>query len=234
MNILLVAATRQEIAPTVALSEPMAAPSELPEACQFAGHRLHILVTGVGMVATACHTAAALRATRYDLAVNAGVAGAFNRALPPGTVVQVIEDHVAEFGAEDGDSFLSVFDLGLADPDGWPYSRGKLVNPMEVEGFPGNLSVLAGIPKVTGITSNTVRGSEPGISRIRRVAPADVETMEGAAFFHACLLERQPCLQIRAISNFVTVRDRSSWKMEEAIHNLNQVISTLLRNPGAE
>ena len=46
--------------------------------------------------------------------------------------------------------------------------------------------------------------------------------MEGAAFHYVCLKEHVPFAQVRAISNFVTPRDKSQWQMKKAITNLNK------------
>jgi len=47
-----------------------------------------------------------------------------------------------------------------------------------------------------------------------------VESMEGAAFMSTCLIHKVPFAQVRAVSNLVERRNRESWKMAEAIHNL--------------
>ena len=62
-----------------------------------------MLTTGVGMVATAAWCSQALAQTRYDLALNFGMCGSFDRALELGTVVHVRSDRIAELGAEDGE-----------------------------------------------------------------------------------------------------------------------------------
>ena len=62
-----------------------------------------MLVSGVGMVATATWCSHALARERYDLALNLGVCGSFDRTLPLGTVVHVVTDRLAELGAEDGE-----------------------------------------------------------------------------------------------------------------------------------
>src|SRR6185503_5495115 len=95
MRILIVAATAAEIAPL----------QQRPE--------IAILITGVGMVAAAARTSGALARTRYDLALNLGICGSFDPALLPGTVVHVVSDGMPELGAEDGDAFLTLEDLGL-------------------------------------------------------------------------------------------------------------------------
>ncbi len=45
--------------------------------------------------------------------------------------------------------------------------------------------------------------------------------MEGAALHYVCLQEQIPFVQIRSVSNYVGERDKTKWKMKEAIENLN-------------
>src|SRR5262245_65766721 len=67
------------------------------------GRELHVLATGIGMVATAAWCSRTLAESRYDLAINIGLCGSFDESLAPGTVVHVVSDGLAEIGAEDGD-----------------------------------------------------------------------------------------------------------------------------------
>jgi len=62
-----------------------------------------------------------------------------------------------------------------------------------------------------------------------RFPEAQVESMEGAAFFYACLQKGIEPLQLRAISNYVVPRNRESWRMQEAIVALNEQLQELLR-----
>ena len=52
--------------------------------------------------------------------------------------------------------------------------------------------------------------------------------MEGAALHYVCLQEKVPFIQLRAISNYVGERDKSKWKMQEAITNLHNELLKLL------
>src|SRR5437773_1560818 len=126
MRILVVAATEEEIAGLRAFSTSaraeregamMDAPRRLGrEGGQASGrspHHIELLTTGVGMVAAAARTARALAQTPYDLALNFGVCGSFDRALEVGRVVHVVSDRIAELGAEDDDSFLTIDQLEL-------------------------------------------------------------------------------------------------------------------------
>jgi futalosine hydrolase len=224
MNILLVSATFFEIRPLLDKFRLVGRSDDQLSTYRFKNTVIDVLIPGVGMVQTAYFLGRHLAQKTYNLAINAGIAGTFNHSLPIGSVVNVIEDCVPELGAEDGDNFLSVFDLGLTEPDSPPYKGGRLINDSLIPEVFSNLEVLMKLPKVTGITSNSVRGSIESISRIKRIAEADLESMEGAAFFFACLSAKVPCLQIRAVSNRVEERDKSQWNLDLALKNLNNVL----------
>ena len=211
MRILLVSATPQETAPVAAALR------------RFTSHQLDLLVTGVGMVATAARTARALAGARYDLALNLGVCGSFDPALAPGTVVHVVSDRLAELGAEDDEAFLTVQHLQLLGDDEPPFTGGRLVNAAPPAGV-----VLAGLPAVDGITVNTVHGNARSIAAITARFHPQVESMEGAAFMYACLVHGLPFAQVRAVSNVVERRNRANWKMAEAIDELNLTAMSLL------
>jgi futalosine hydrolase len=203
MNILLVAATLFEIRPIVLKLVLIKKHNDQLTSYRHKDINVDILIPGIGMVQTAYFLGRQLAQKQYDLAINAGIAGTFNKSLALGSVVNVIEDCVAELGAEDGDQFLSVFELGLTDPEAHPYKGGKLVNDCIDYAYFKNNSVIGKLPKVKAITSNTVRGNAESIARIQRIAQVDIESMEGAAFFYACLVENVPCMQIRSVTNRV-------------------------------
>jgi len=208
MRILLVTATELEVPPL-----------------QPGPNAVDVLVTGVGMVATAARTSSSLARTRYDLALNLGICGSFDPALSPGTVVHVVSDGMPELGAEDGDAFLTLEDLGLLRRDAAPFVDGRLVNTT----VPAN-PVLQRLPAVHGITVNTVHGSERSIAEtVRRFAP-QVESMEGAGFMYACLINAVPFAQVRAVSNKVERRNRSAWKIDEAIASLCRVARDVIES----
>ena len=56
------------------------------------------------------------------------------------------------------------------------------------------------------------------------------ETMEGAALHYVCLQQNLPFLQIRSISNEVGERDKSKWKIKEAVEDLNSELIKLLNH----
>ncbi|MEI6682644.1 MAG: futalosine hydrolase [Bacteroidota bacterium] len=234
MRILLVAATTFEIRPFLEKIPLVSIISEHVSRYQYKEVTVDVLITGVGMVPTSWFLGKQLATEHYHLALNAGIAGTFNKSLVIGSVVNVVEDCIPELGAEDGDHFLSVFDLGLADPDSRPYQGGRLINDSIDEAALVNLAPVSKLPKVKGITSNTVRGNPDSISRIRQLSAADLESMEGAAFLYCCLSEKIPCLQLRAISNLVEERDKSRWNLALALKNLNKVLWDLATSHSGE
>jgi futalosine hydrolase len=225
MRILLVAATSPEIAPVIAAFGDPSPHSPRLNRYTFAAHQVDVLVTGVGMVATAAWCSRALAHTPYDLGLNFGVCGSFDRALEPGTVVQVVSDRIAELGAEDDYAFLTIQDLNLLGDDEFPFVGGELVNAA-----PQVNPALTGLPAVHGITVNTVHGDERSIAEVTRRFAPQVESMEGAAFMYACLIHGVAFAQVRAVSNVVEKRNRDAWKLPEAISSLSRTALSVLEH----
>jgi futalosine hydrolase len=207
MQILVVAATAMEIEPFIT-----------------SGPGADILITGVGSPATIYQLIKKLSGKKYDLVIQAGIAGCFSPvANELGSVVMVQKDTFADLGIEEKKSFHTLFELGFARPDEAPYQNGWLNNDYE---FFKKLP----LQKVTGVTVNKV--SDEIFQRdtlVQKYSP-DVESMEGAAFHFVCLQENIPFLQLRSISNVVGERDKSKWKMKEAIQNLNEALSIVVGN----
>ncbi|MDR1989430.1 MAG: futalosine hydrolase [Acidobacteriaceae bacterium] len=225
MRILVVAATRFEIAPL--LTECDARPDITGRVSEytFASHHLDVLQAGVGMVSTAVWCARQLALARYDLSLNLGVCGSFDPALPLASTVHVVSEAMPELGAEDGEAFISMQQLQLIREDEAPFSDGRLVNA-----HPPRSAVLASLPQVHGITVNTVHGNERTIAAVVERCRPQVESMEGAAFMHACLTADVPFAEVRAISNFVERRNRNAWKMNDAVASLNETARRLLES----
>ncbi len=184
-----------------------------------------LLVTGVGLTHTAFVLGRVLLPGSTALAINAGVAGAFNRQLELGQVVNVVSERFGDLGVEEADgSFTDIHQLGLISPDEAPFQFGVLHNPAAESDF---------LPTVHGLTVNKVHGYSPHIEAIHKKYNSDVETMEGAAFFLACLYSGIPFFEIRAISNYVETRNRDNWRLDLAIQNLNQVLQQMIEELGA-
>lgn len=193
MDILIIAATESEILPFI----------QLPKQARTG---IDILVTGVGMVATAFSVGQELATKRYDLLLNVGIAGSFRRDITLGEIVYVHQDTFAELGVENGEQFIDSKTMGL--------TRHTF------QGTP-NHPATNGLRQCKGITVNKVHGSERTIAEVVcRLAP-DIESMEGAAVYYAAHEARVPAVQVRAVSNYVERRNRANWQVDLAIENLN-------------
>ena len=131
------------------------------------------------------------------------------------------QDCFADLGFEEKENYIPVFNTAFADKDEFPFTNGWLVNSNEI------LS-KASLPKAKAITVNKVSDSELQKQQFIQTFNADIETMEGAALHYVCLQEQIPFLQIRSISNHVGERDKTKWKMKEAIQNLNTELQILI------
>lgn len=186
-------------------------------------HEIETLVSGVGMVAMAFWLGRTLQFYKPDLAINIGIAGSFNREIKIGQVVNVTEDCFSEMGAQDGEQFLTAYQMSLMGKDEFPFVKGKLLSSFE-----DSFGMLDAYKKVKGITVNTVHGEENAIQQIIQQYAPDTESMEGAAFFFACHQERVPCLQIRAISNYIEKRNRENWNIPLALENLSASLKAII------
>jgi futalosine hydrolase len=223
MRILLVTAVAMEVAPVIAqFGNPVARHARITRYAH-GSHEVDLLVTGVGMVATAAWCSRAMTEQRYAQAFNVGVCGSFDRALGPGAVVHVVKDRIAELGAEDDAGFLAIEELGLLHPDDAPFERAELFNEA-----PPRSAALERLPAVSGITVNTVHGNERSIElAVQRFRP-QVESMEGAAFMYACMMQGVTFAQVRAVSNAVEKRNRGAWRMADAIDALGAATLSIL------
>ncbi len=223
MKLLIVSATSLEIKPLL---------EELGEGTEMQYHvtryvderfQVDVLITGVGMVPTAVYTSMVLGLYKYDAVINAGICGSFNRSISIGEVLNVVVDSLPETGAEDGEHFLSLIDLNLLEQDEFPFSGGKLVNDSVFDS-----RLIESLPKVTGVTVNTVHGNAQNIEVFLLRNQVDVETMEGAAFMFSCKVHKMRCIQVRSISNYVEDRNVSKWDIPLAVQNLNGFLIDLL------
>ncbi|MEQ8703709.1 MAG: futalosine hydrolase [Phaeodactylibacter sp.] len=222
MNILIVAATPFEIAALRAhLKSKFVQTAE--HQFQKGDITVALLITGVGLPLTGYALGRVLALEEWNLVINAGIAGTLTSRFSPGSVVQVVTERFADLGVEEADgSFTSVHAMGLIEKGQPPFEEDGRMRNQHAQGFDF-------LPQAQGISVNRVHGSAASIEQLRaRYPDAEVESMEGAAFFYACLMEKIPFLEIRAVSNFVEPRNRDNWEVEKALSALNETLIELL------
>ena len=73
-----------------------------------------ILITGVGMTATAYSLGKHLQAD-YNLVLNLGIAGCFDHSIRLGSVLNIVADEFSELGAKTGMYFFPLTSWGLEE-----------------------------------------------------------------------------------------------------------------------
>lgn len=218
MKILVCAATDKEFQPLVESIFIQGKTSDL-SAVQHGKHVLSFLITGVGSMETAVAISTYPDLKSFDFLLQLGIAGSYSNLYPIGSVVEVVDEQPGDMGAELADeSFLDVYELGLADKNHFPFSLGKLQNT----------KTFSDLPKVKGLTVNKVHGTQNSITNIILKYNPDIETMEGAGFFYAALLANKSFCQLRGISNKVEPRNRDNWNIPLALDNVTREVFLLL------
>jgi futalosine hydrolase len=205
MAILLCAATETEVQQTKAWIQ-----SNAPE--------VEVLITGVGLMAATYSLSRYLCTNKPDWIVQAGVAGSLSAKVQACDVVQVSAECVGDLGVEETAGFQNLFVMGLADGNAYPWTNGKLSNPFA---YPG-------IKSIVGVSINEITTRPEKLIFYRDYLGAEVESMEGAALHYVALNEKIRFLQLRAVSNIAGERDKSKWKLKEAIASLNTCLIDIL------
>lgn len=226
MNILLVSATYLEIEPLLLLFNFEKEVNQKLKRYTYKNHHIDVLIPGVGMTCTAYWMGKTLNSKIYDICLNVGLAGSFDNTISIGEVVNITSDQISELGAEDGESFLSLIDMDLIMDEDFTLNNGEMENTICIEN-----DIINSLPKVKAISVNTTHGDDESIKKAKDLFNPQVESMEGAAFFYACLLEGITCAQVRSISNRVEKRNKDNWNIPLAVKNLCattlQIINTL-------
>jgi futalosine hydrolase len=210
-RILIVAATKMEIAPSLPVLKKKGIP---------------VAITGIGAAPSVYNMLKAIVQYQPSMLIQAGIAGCFDRKYPLGEVLVVKEERFADLGVEEHKQWKSVFDMGFIAPGQKPFTNGSLINSHK------KIQGITGMEAVAGVTVNEVTTNKNRI-RLLKSQGAVVESMEGAALHYVALMEKIPFLQIRAISNYVGERDKSKWNFKDAIGNLNKELVRIAEQIGS-
>ncbi|NQV02593.1 MAG: hypothetical protein HQ542_08110, partial [Bacteroidia bacterium] len=107
MKILLVSATLFEVKKLVERNEPVEVIPDHLYHFNMDRMQVHLLTPGIGMLHTAFYLGKMLAEGSYDLAVNAGICGAYRSEIPLGSVLHVTKEALPEPGAEENGVFRS-------------------------------------------------------------------------------------------------------------------------------
>jgi futalosine hydrolase len=213
-NILVVAATAIEIKPFLQQLKKEGA----------AGKNTDILISGVGLTASTWHLAKQLQVKKYNLVIQAGVAGCFDTSIPLGTVMAIKKETIADQSVIELNKLKTLFDLKLVPQDQPPYKKGWLINPWN------DVLKKTNLKTVSSISVNQISVSKSIIRLYREMFNPVTESMEGAALHYVCLSENIPFVQLRSISNYIGERNKMKWDMLQSITNLNSALIRTINN----
>ncbi len=174
--------------------------------------------SGVGMLASAVALTRLAIEDKPDLVIQIGIAGTFNKKLALGKVVVVNEEILGDTGVEEEGIWKDIFDLKLEKSSYHPFEKRKLPNPWLAK------YNLLKLQEVNAISVNEISTNINRIEMIKKKYNPTIETMEGAALHYVCRETNIPFLQIRAISNYIGERDKSKWKINHSIEQLNNTV----------
>jgi futalosine hydrolase len=176
------------------------------------------LVTGVGPVEAAAAIAAALTARKYDLVVNAGIAGVFGDAARIGDGIVVSTDTMA-------------IDVENGEPIVLPNAQCTIETAHSDPALVASLKA-AGFPALRGVTVARVTCTDAGAAALAAKG-AQVETMEGFAALRAAARSGVPAIGIRGISNRCGDRTRSGWNFAAGMSGLERIAAVFFERCAA-
>ncbi|WP_035054646.1 phosphorylase family protein [Andreprevotia chitinilytica] len=181
------------------------------EAQYFNHPAAEVAFCGVGLTSAAYATGRVIHERKPDVLIMAGIAGVYpGSRFKIGDTVLVASEREA--------------DLGFFTPAGFRH-LSKLDLDMDFEvSAELHCPHLPAKPPLPLAHSNSMNAA---IAPFVATEGVDVENMEGAAFFHACLQAGQRFYEVRSISNDVKL-EHDDWDFETSIRNLTQGVDTLI------
>jgi futalosine hydrolase len=186
---------------------------------------VHVVVGGVGPVAAAVSTMAALADfPEVSLVVSAGIAGGFRGRIEVCDVAVANRVTFADIGARTDAGLLTLDQMGLHQDSSYLASDSDIVKRLARTS-----------PRiVTGeiLTLACMTGMDDDARRLAARHPhAIAEAMEGFGVAAAANRAGVPFAEIRAISNVIGKRDPSTWNMRGAFDALAQTFAELVEEP---
>ena len=189
-------------------------------------------LTGIGAT-QACHTVtreiflALMEQKPYDFVMDIGIAGSYDmEEFPMGSAAVIKEEHFGDLGFETDNGFKDLFQYGILAKDGMPYTNGALKR--EALPYPEVENLLTKYKDGIGITVQTVTGDTEKVAYLVKRYKPHIESMEGAAVYFACIMEKVPFFELRTVSNAVGERDMKKWNIPAALATLGKCCLEIL------
>lgn len=173
------------------------------------------LECGIGKANTALTLAAYAQRHKVERALLFGIAGAYlGSGLEIGEAALAEKEIQADLGIKDGGmkgmGFPSLEVGGIPYHNRFPFDKA----------FTRELKVKLKLSTRQFLTRDLVSENPSEAKQLSLKWEADLENMEGAAFAQACLWLGIAGAELRAVSNVAGVRDKTQWKIPQAVECL--------------
>jgi futalosine hydrolase len=183
------------------------------------------LECGIGKVNTAVTLAAYAQRHKLERVLLLGIAGAYGESgLQIGDCALAEREVQADLGIKDGGMKGMGFPtLTLGASPRHFHNRFPLD-----KAFTAELSKRLALPTQTFLTADLVSSNPSEAKQLARHWEATIENMEGAAFAQTCLWLGLKGAELRSVSNIAGVRDKTQWRIKQAVEALEANVSKLL------
>lgn len=182
---------------------------------------LEVLITGIGVPASLFSLQDAAKRGTYDCIIQAGFAGSYSTDLPPGSVALVKADCFADVGFEENDRFIPLHESPLVQIPEQSLVPGWLTNEHP-------LLQKFSLPVINAITVNKVSDSKLQYRQMAEKFSPVLESMEGACLHLTGNRLGIAYLQLRSVSNWAGVRNKSEWDFPSAVNALGRSLDELV------
>jgi futalosine hydrolase len=186
------------------------------------GGSVDFATTGIGMLQTAYNLTELLCRRQYRWVVCAGIAGAFAQHLHAGDIVAVRTETADDLSAMYIYGYHGAFPRGLLNKNDAPFEN-EILHCQDAACAAAAMNCMAAASLSVSLLA---QGSEQALQR-RQFYGADIENMEGAAFFYVCSMKKVRFVQVRAIANAVGM-PHEQWNIPLALENLTKSLKQLL------
>ncbi len=117
---------------------------------------IDILITGIGINSTTYFLTKNINNKKYNLIINVGICGSFDKKLALGTILNVTCDEFADLGITYQNEFRTIFDNGFIKPNEKPFQNGVMYSKCDIIEFHK-------LHSASGITVNSTSGNDEQI-----------------------------------------------------------------------
>lgn len=207
MKVLILTATKMELSPLLMQLKFLKR--------QFPHLQLAWGETGVGMLNSCLEIMHLCSKTSPNWVIQAGIAGSFLSTKTLGKTFAVEAETLGDTGVWEKGKWLDIFDLNLISVNKKPFVNKQILNKKI-----GTTNLLK-LPLAKSLSVNQITTGNKNKLQLKKKYGVDIENMEGISAHMVCNYLKLPFIQLRTVSNLVGERDKSKWKMQAAINDLN-------------